>query len=133
MTSLKSRGAILGRLILAAWFTQLQAAPSFEVQLRSGKPTWTITWPARMRGADGVEQFPTYELQRSLDLKTWEPVETQLRGTGGAAEELLSRPLPAEGVQAFYRVLARLNTANRASKLGQGGAEVVRRQPGRKG
>jgi hypothetical protein len=112
------------QLILAAWVAQLQAEPSFEVHLQPRKAGWTIAWPAQMRDAAGVEQFPTYELQRSLDLKTWGPVGMPVRGTSGASEELLSLPLSTDGSQAFYRVLARSNTPSRTSKLGQGGAEV---------
>lgn len=116
--------APLGQLLLAASLGELQAAPSFEVHLQRDKAGWTITWPARMRDADGVEQIPAYELQRSLDLKSWTPVGLPVRDTSGAAEELLSLPLPADGAKSFYRVLARLNLRNRAAKLGQGGAEV---------
>lgn len=77
-----------------------------------------------MRDEKGLERLPAYELQRSQDLKTWEPVETQLRATVSVAEEQLSVPLPTDGTQAFYRVLALLDSPTRTSKPRQGGAEV---------
>lgn len=94
------------------------------MELRSGQPGWTVTWPARLRDAAGVEQFPSFELQRSLDLKTWTPVGAPVRGTGGTTQEQLAMPVPTDAGSGFYRVVARLNSAGRASKLGQGGAEV---------
>jgi hypothetical protein len=124
MTSLNLRSVLLAQLILPLWVAQLRGEPAFEVHVRPGKPGWAITWSVTVRDAQGAEQFPSYELQRSLDLKSWSAVGTPLRGTSPATEEWFSVPLPGDGDQAFYRVVAHMNSSTRASKLGQGGAEV---------
>src|SRR5438093_8900659 len=102
----------------------LDAQSPFQVKLRSNAQGWTITWPARLVDAKGLEQFPSFELQRSEDLKSWSRAGALLQGSPAAANELLAVRFTTDAPKGFYRVVARSPSEPRISKLGQGGAEV---------
>jgi hypothetical protein len=90
------------RLVLstAALMASFQAHAGFEVTLLRDSPGWAIAWEARMRDAKGFDPLPSFELQQSLDLKTWTTVGSPLRGTSTAAQELLRARLPVDAKSA---------------------------------
>jgi hypothetical protein len=64
-----------------------------------------LSWSGAMPGPDGSTIRPVFELQHSLDLRTWTPVGNRVRATAespSAWEEVL----PIEATQGFYRLLA---------------------------
>ena len=81
-----------------------------------------LSWPGAVRGADGQPALPFFELQRSSDLRSWQPWGERLRARPAAAGEPLQVTLPTDQTAAFYRLLTTLPRANLG--LATTGAEV---------
>jgi hypothetical protein len=80
-----------------------------------------LSWPATVQAAGQTAQ-PFFELQRSTDLKSWQPLGERLRATSVAAGEPLQVTLPADQSRAFYRLLTSLPRTDLT--LATSGAEV---------
>jgi len=81
-----------------------------------------LSWPATVLAPDGQSAQPFFELQGSMDLKSWQPLGERLRATPAAAGEPLQVTLPADQSRAFYRLLTSLPRTNLT--LATTGAEV---------
>jgi hypothetical protein len=81
-----------------------------------------LSWPGSVQAADGQMAQPFYELQRSTDLKLWEPLGERLHAISAGAEEPLQVTLPADQSRAFFRLMTSLPRTNLA--LATTGAEV---------
>src|SRR5262245_45138000 len=78
-----------------------------------------LSWPSGVQGADGSTVRPYFELQRTRDLRLWQPVSERQQ----AVEELSLRlTLPLDQANAFFRLLS-IEPPN-VAKLGNGGGEV---------
>ncbi|MDB6038388.1 MAG: leucine-rich repeat protein, partial [Verrucomicrobiales bacterium] len=80
-------------------------------------------WPAQVFRTDGTPALPIFELQRSTDLNTWSSLDGSFHGNG-EPNGLLSAPLPMNGSEAFYRLLARFSSEPPTGSLAKSGAEV---------
>src|SRR5262245_57385596 len=112
---------LLVTLTAALNVSDARAQSGVQLQVRRETHGFTITWPAKVRDAAGVAQYPSFELQRSVDLKSWAAVGSPVRGAAGS--EVLTASVVPDGPKAFYRVLSKDQTAARVSKLAKTGAE----------
>jgi hypothetical protein len=97
-----------------------QPAPRLDLDRRSSG--LEISWPGSLTKPDGSVERPFFELQRSTDLRAWQPFGERLRASITAPGQTLSvTPSDAEAA-GFFRLLQ--IEARPAAGLGQGGAEV---------
>src|SRR5437879_903056 len=64
-----------------------------------------LSWPATTAQPDGSVGRPLFELQRSTDLRHWQPFGERLRAPVNAADHTLSVTPPASGPLGFFRLL----------------------------
>src|SRR5689334_22247640 len=100
----------------------LGADAELNLHLRPDGKKWTVWWPARLIDGQGVQRLPTFQLQRSDDLKQWRPVGSPLQAKSGAADEVLSVELATDAANGFYRLSAQWPSGR--AKLATTGAEV---------
>lgn len=81
-----------------------------------------LRWPGSVQQADGLTLRPCFEVQRSADLRTWEPVGERARAKAGT-EQTLTATVELEPASAFYRLLS--VPSQTAVRLGLGGEEVL--------
>lgn len=97
-----------------------QPAPRLILDRRSS--SLELSWPGSLPKADGSVERPFFELQRSTDLRAWQPFGERLRASVTAPGQTLSvTPSDAEAA-GFFRLLQIEDRP--ATGLGQGGAEV---------
>ncbi|MEO8425933.1 MAG: DUF3160 domain-containing protein, partial [Verrucomicrobiota bacterium] len=96
---------------------------ALKLSIRPNQANFEINWPARLAKQDGTTFLPAFELQRSLDLKIWQPIGERLRGKTSVPNEILNMRIPPGLALAFYRVVA-LPEGPAAKGTASGGAEV---------
>ena len=92
--------------------------PSLSVELSTNG--LQLSWPGSVRQNDGSIVRPYFELQRSIDLRSWRPIG-QRHHAPADIERLLVQVAPSEPL-GFYRLLS--VTPPATARLGSGGAEV---------
>jgi hypothetical protein len=115
---------LLWAMLLAAVVSRVQAEESKPPTLslsRSAKGL-ELAWPATSTDAQGAPVRPFFELQRSHDLRLWQPLGERLRSSAFAPEATLKMTLPLDSACGFYRLLTM--PPSQVSKLDQGGAEI---------
>ena len=81
-----------------------------------------LSWPAGVQKSDGSTERPYFEVQRSRDLRYWQPIGQRMRATSTAAREPLHVTLLPDEPATFYRLLSILPAPG--GKLGVEGAEI---------
>jgi hypothetical protein len=81
-----------------------------------------LSWPGTTGKADGSMIRPLFEVQRSPDLRSWQPFGERLRASGNDLAQQLFASVPSDAAHEFYRLLS--IEPPRVAKLGSGGAEV---------
>jgi hypothetical protein len=81
-----------------------------------------LNWPGSVWQADGSTVRPYFEVQRSLDLQSWQPVGERARAKAGP-EQTLGATIEPELARAFFRLLS--VPPGTEVKLGLGGEEVL--------
>jgi len=112
---------VTGALVVVALQPSPAAAP-LALTVRPVPQGVELSWPAVHPHADGGVARPWFELQRSTDLRTWEPLGERVRAGSTAPDEFLTQRVSAPAGLAFYRLL--VVSPPQVSKLGDGGAEV---------
>src|SRR5213596_1067320 len=81
-----------------------------------------LSWPGTKIGTDGSTLRPYFELQRSFDLRLWQPLGERMRVAAAMPAQSLSTTLALDQPRAFYRLLS--IEPNGSTKLASGGAQV---------
>lgn len=129
MTINEPQGRILSARLrgvgIAAIFVALAnlsgAEAAVRVAVERSADGLELSWPGTVAQADGSIGRPYFELQRSQDLRLWQPVGERQRAFSGPAP-VLGMTLAAEAPRAFYRLLS--VPGDTVGRLGEGGAEV---------
>jgi hypothetical protein len=95
---------------------------NIKLTLSRDGPNLQIHWPSQSVGNGGTAVFPWFEVQRSTDLKQWQPLGERQRGSAALPDLSLSLALGTDQPRAFYRLLVVPQPA--AANLGSGGTEV---------
>jgi hypothetical protein len=56
------------------------SSPALKRNIVPNLPNFEISWPARLVNKNGSTFLLAFELQRSSDLKSWQPIGERLRG-----------------------------------------------------
>ena len=101
-----------------------RGSPGFDLNLQPSAGKLVLTLPSTMQTPDLGLTYPEYTVERSADLKNWQPVGGRLHGLSGRSGPLLNLSLDlAPGAQ-FYRASADPYAAAATIELGSGGEEV---------
>jgi len=115
---------LIPSIIALALFISVKAQAQGPPRL-SVRPTDAgieLSWPAAQKQPDGTLVSPYFELQRSADLRQWQPVGERMRGAAAAPGDVLRFTATKGAGAAFYRLLAIQPFSS--TNLGTGGAEV---------
>src|SRR5262245_24784548 len=83
--------------------------PAQEPPLLSAKRSngqLELSWPATIQKSDGSVVRPYFELQRTLDLKHWEPIGERQLALTTTTGQIHSATHPLDDSRAFYRLLS---------------------------
>lgn len=108
----------LGILLLCPHEADSQTA--IELRIRRDGTELEVVWPAGLKDSLETTVYPTFEIQRSEDLRHWEPPQDGLRDNSAGLKALLRYAFPPDRPHAFFRVMGRLQTYHAAAS----GAEV---------
>jgi hypothetical protein len=100
----------------------LATADAPPLSLRRSNDALDLSWPATTHHVDGSVVRPSFEVQRSLDLRLWRPLAEPLRAGADTTESALHLTLDPRESLAFYRLLS--VDPPPVTKLGVGGEEV---------
>ena len=101
-----------------------RGSPGFDLNLQRSAGNLVLTLPSTMQTPDLGLTYPEYTVERSADLKNWQPVGGKLHGVAGRSGPLLNLSLDlAPGAQ-FYRASADPSAPAATVELGSGGEEV---------
>jgi hypothetical protein len=104
-----------------AVFTSLaDALPKLSVSRTNA--ALKLSWPGTRIAADGSTVRPYFELQRSPDLRLWQPIGERQRAAATEPAPSLGTTLTLDSPDTFYRLLSVEPPA--VAQLGTGGAEV---------
>ncbi len=120
---MRATSLLLSFTVLAGGALSVTAAQETpRLLFRRFNSSLELSWPGTINGADGSTLRPYFELQRSFDLRLWQPLGGGLRAAGTIPGRSLSMTLALDQPQAFYRLFS--IRPNGVGKLGNGGAEV---------
>src|SRR5258706_16137682 len=106
MKTLSVAAAFLSVMVLHSVAQTGSAGVDLKFKIIPNQPTLEMDWSARLTNKDGQTILPAFELQRSFDLRIWQPVGERLRGEPIVPNEILSMRVLAGLARAFYRGVA---------------------------
>src|SRR5262249_53888283 len=86
------------------------AADQVTVQFQQKGGQAEVNWHARLQLPVSAT-FPTYSVEQSQDLRSWQPVGQPVSGSVGVSDEVLRLAVPLTSDHAFYRVVATIQPA----------------------
>src|SRR5262249_54080489 len=92
--------ALIGSAILAT------AAEEPLLSFRHSNGSLELSWPATMTATNGSTMRPYFELQRSTDLRQWQPVGERVRAALGTPGQSLSMSVVTGEPLGLYRLLS---------------------------
>src|SRR5262245_58572721 len=97
--------ALLLALFLHSFAPFVFAQVSLRLPLERRPSALELSWSASFAGPDGRTVRPFFELQRSRDLRQWQPFGERLRAPLAAPDQTLSVSSPVEESFGFFRLL----------------------------
>src|SRR5436190_1132112 len=95
--------AKIALIILLPLQIRSQEPPRLSLDRSATGPS--LTWPATVQKPDGSIERPYFELQRSIDLHHWQPINQRQRAVAATPGQSLGARLEPDGSLAFYRLL----------------------------
>lgn len=113
-------------LLLAVLLVATQngrSSTNFYLNLQGSAGKLVLSWPSTVQAPGMGVMYPEYTVERSTDLRTWQPVGGELRGLRGGSGPMLNLSVDSAPGAGFFRVNAQLySPAPQAT--GDGGSQV---------
>ena len=113
-------------LLLAVLLVATQngrSSTNFYLNLQGSAGKLVLSWPSTVEAPGTGVMYPEYTVERSTDLRTWQPVGGELRGLRGGSGPMLNLSVDSTPGAGFFRVNAQLySPAPQAT--GDGGSQV---------
>jgi hypothetical protein len=124
---MNSKGVLTVLLSLSALALEVKmgrCSTPLTLGINGSGPTVNLSWPSTLDLPPQGTVFPEYTVERSADLKYWEPLGGRVRGLSGVSGPSLKLSLDAMSGASFYRVAA--NPSSQTSQeTGSGGGGGV--------
>ena len=121
---MRAKASVAGVVVAITAFGFQAVSQQFPIELKANGPQIELSWPTTMSDAVQGRVFPEYQVQYSLDLKSWQSLAGRVQGIQGLSGPILKVDLDSQQEPVFYRVIGN-PTSGATNETGTGGAQVL--------